>query len=142
MALLQRSPGWPRAEASGGGTRNRDQLTGSLPPPHPPRPRSRIQVQPRVLDPLKAPLALEDQLVQDDHACIQIRIPDSVGVKQIELVRLWHLPREFLQLVEELQIRRGEFLLLAAGVVLGIAELVPSGVPEHGQQFPACWIVE
>ena len=61
----------------------------------------RIQVQPRVLDPLKAPLALEDQLVQDDHACIQIRIPDSVGVKQIELVRLRHLPGELLQLVEE-----------------------------------------
>ena len=43
----------------------------------------RIQVQLRVLDALKAPLALEDQLVQDPHPRIQVRMPDSVGVKQV-----------------------------------------------------------
>jgi hypothetical protein len=95
-----------------------------------------------VLDTLKAALALVDQLVQNTFSRIQIRMSDSVGVKQVELVGLGHLPGEFLQLVEELQLRRREFSLLATRVVFGIAELVPSGVPEHGQQFPACWIVE
>ena len=69
-------------------------------------------------------------------------MPNPVGVTGVELIRLGRLPGGFLQLVEELQIRRCELLLLAAGVVFGVAELVPSGGPEHGQQFPACWIVE
>ena len=114
----------------------------SLPQPLPLRPRPRLQVQPRVLNALKAPLALVDQLVQHPHTRIQVRVSDSVGVKQIELVRLRHLPGELLQRVEELQIRRREFFLLATRVLFGVAELVPLCVPEHGQQFPACWIVE
>ena len=81
-----------------------------------------------MFNPPKAALALVDQFVQDPHARIQIRMLDPVGVKQVELIGLRHLPGGLLQLVEELQIRRGEFLLLAAGVVLGVAELVPSGL--------------
>ena len=91
----------------------------SLALPLPPRPRPRLQVQPRVLNPLKAPLALEDQFVQRPHTRIQVCVPDPVGVKQIELVRLRHLPGELLKLVEELQIRRRELLLLATRVVFG-----------------------
>ena len=51
----------------------------------------RIQVQLRVLDALKAAMALENQLVQYPHTRIQVCVPDPVGVKQIEFVRLWHL---------------------------------------------------
>jgi hypothetical protein len=110
--------------------------------PLPPRPRPRLQVQPRVLYAPKALLALEDQFVQHPHAYVQISVSDPVGVKQIELVRLWHLPGGLLQLVEELQIRLREFLLLATREVLRVATLVPSGLAEHGQKLPACWIVE
>ena len=60
-----------------------------------------IQVQLGVLDARKAALAFEDQLVQYPHTRIQVCVPYSVGVKQIELVRLRHLPGELLQLVEE-----------------------------------------
>ena len=60
-----------------------------------------IQVQLGALDALKAALALIDQLVQHPHTRIQIRVSDPVGMKQIELVRLRHLPGELLQLVEE-----------------------------------------
>ncbi len=55
-------------------------------------PRPCLQVQPRVLNPLKAALALEDQFVQDAFSRIQIRVSDPVGVKQVELLRLRHLP--------------------------------------------------
>lgn len=48
-------------------------------------------LMPRVLGALKAALALEDQLVQAPHPRIQVRVPDTVGVKQIELVDLRHL---------------------------------------------------
>jgi hypothetical protein len=58
--------------------------------------------------------------------------------EQLERFLLWRLK----QLVEDLQIRRGELFLRSARVIFGIAELVPSGVAEHGQKFPACWIVE
>ena len=68
-----------------------------------------------MLDALKAPLALEDQLVQNPHARIQIRMPDSVGVKRVELVRLRHLPGELLQLVEKLQTSFAACPLLASG---------------------------
>ena len=78
-----------------------------------------IQVQLCMSDSLKAALALKDQLVKNTFSCIQIRVPDSVGVKQVELVRLGHLPGELLKLVEELQIRRRELLLLATRVVFG-----------------------
>jgi hypothetical protein len=53
-------------------------------------PVPRLQVQPRVLDPLKAPLALVDEFLQDPLPRIQIRVPDSVGVPGVELVGLWH----------------------------------------------------
>ena len=43
----------------------------------------RFQVQPRMLDALKAALALEDQFVQHPHTRIQVCVPDSVGVKQV-----------------------------------------------------------
>jgi hypothetical protein len=41
-----------------------------------------------MLDALKAAMTLVDHLVQNPCARIQIRMPDSVGVKQIELVGL------------------------------------------------------
>jgi hypothetical protein len=47
-------------------------------------PRPCLQVQPRVLDALKAALALVDQLVQQPSTRVQIRVPDPVGVKQDE----------------------------------------------------------
>ena len=84
------SVGGPRAGEMGGGTRNRDQLTGSLPQPLPTCPRPRIQVQFCVPDSLKAAMALVDHFVQDAHACIQIRMPDPVGVKRVELINLRH----------------------------------------------------
>ena len=46
-----------------------------------PRVRLCFKVQPRVLNTLKAALALVDQLVQNPRPCIQIRVLDSVGVK-------------------------------------------------------------
>ena len=49
-----------------------------------------LQVQLRVLNFLKAALALVDHFVQDAHACIQIRMPDPVGVKRVELINLRH----------------------------------------------------
>jgi len=58
--------------------------------PSRPRPPSRLQVQLRVLNFLKAALALVDHFVQDAHACIQIRMPDPVGVKRVELINLRH----------------------------------------------------
>jgi len=55
-----------------------------------------------MFNPLKAALALVDQFVQDPHPSIQVCVPDPVGVKQIELVGLRHLPCGFFKLVEEL----------------------------------------
>ena len=49
-----------------------------------------FKVQPRVLDALKAPLALVDQVLQDSLPRIQIRVPDPIGVLGVELVGLWH----------------------------------------------------
>ena len=77
-----------------------------------------IPVQLVVLNALKAVLALEDQLVQHPHACIQIRMPDP-SERSGSSSRLRHLPGELLKLVEELQIRRRELLLLATRVVFG-----------------------
>jgi len=70
----------------------------------PPCPRLRFQIQPRVLDPLEAVLALLDNLVENPLARIQIRMPDPVGVSRVELVALWHLPCGLFQFVEELRV--------------------------------------
>ena len=59
-----------------------------------------IPVQLVVLNALKAVLALEDQLVQHPHACIQIRMPDP-SERSGSSSRLRHLPGGRLQLVEE-----------------------------------------
>ena len=45
-------------------------------------PRPRLLFQPGLLDALKAPLALENQLVQDPHPRIQVRMPDTVGMPE------------------------------------------------------------
>ena len=67
----------------------------SLPQPHPTCPPFRIQVQFRVLDPHKAALALVDDLVEHPNTCVQIRMPDAVGVPGVELVDLRHLAGGF-----------------------------------------------
>ena len=84
------SVGGPRAGEMGGGTRNRDQLTGSLPQPSRPRPTPSVQIKFGVLDALKTLLELVDQVLQDSLARIQIRMPDPVGVLGVELVGLRH----------------------------------------------------
>ncbi len=132
---LPRFPGYPfytalirllaaRARCDHWGLQQLTPDSGELCPPSPhavtpstpaPSPTPRFQVQCGVLDALKAALALEDQLVQNPHARIQVRVPDSVGVKRVELVPLRHLEDGLLQLVEKLQTSFAACPLLASG---------------------------
>jgi hypothetical protein len=50
-----------------------------------------VKVQLRVLNSLKAALARPDDLTRHPISCIQIRVSDPVGMKQVELAVLWHL---------------------------------------------------
>ncbi len=52
----------------------------SPPQPHPPRPRPRLLIDLGVGDPLKAPLALVDDLVQDSLAFSPIDVASAVSV--------------------------------------------------------------
>ena len=56
----------------------------SLPQPLPPRPTASVQIEFGVLDALKAPLALVDQVLQDSLPRIQVRVPNPVGVLGVE----------------------------------------------------------
>ena len=69
------------------------EMARALPHSTRPRPPPHIHVPPRVLDTLKAALALVDHLVQAPNARAQIRVPDRVDVPGIELVDWRHLPR-------------------------------------------------
>ena len=65
-----------------------------------------FKVQPRVLDALKAPLALVDHLPEDPLSHVQVCVPDPVGVPRVEFVGLWHAAGVGLNLGQELQVGR------------------------------------